>query len=306
MKKIFKPLFWEKKNHPFSFILYPITFIYFLLTLLNKTKIFFAPNLKIKVICVGNIYLGGGGKTPLVKKIYESLTKENKCCIIKKFRISQMDEIKFLKKDSEIITPKNRLQGLKEAELKGYSTAVLDDGMQDYSFKKNISILCIKSNKKFGNNNILPSGPLRESLKNIKNYNIAVINGKEDKNLDNLVIKHNPKIKIFNSYYKIKNIETLKNLKFLAFSGIADNNSFFELLNNNNLNIIDTIEFKDHHNFSENDLQSLLKESSNLNASLITTEKNYSNINEKFQKNIYYTELDLIIKNYEKFLNEIN
>ena len=217
-----------------------------------------------------------------------------------------MDEIKFLKKDSEIITPKNRLQGLKEAELKGYSTAVLDDGMQDYSFKKNISILCIKSKKKFGNKKILPSGPLRESLKNIKNYNIAVINGKENKNLDNFLIKYNPKIKIFNSYYKIKNIETLKNLKFLAFSGIADNNSFFELLNNNNLNIIDTIEFKDHHNFSENDLQSLLKESSNLNASLITTEKNYSNINEKFQKNIYYTELDLIIKNYEKFLNEIN
>lgn len=306
MKKIFNLNFWEKKNHPISLILLPFTLVYNFLTILNKTKSLFAPNLKIRVICVGNLYVGGTGKTPLVKKIYHSLKKEINCCIIKKKRIDHMDEINLLKQDSKIITPNNRLSGLIDAEKQGFTMAIIDDGMQDYRFKKDISILCIKSKKKFGNEKVLPSGPLRENLNNIRNYKIAVINGEKDKYIENILIKHNPEIKIFYSNYIIKNLSNLQGIKFLAFSGIADNNSFFDILRKNNINIIETVGFKDHHNFTENDLAKLIKISKEKNISLITTDKNYSNIDPKYKNQIYYTSLDLNINDYEKFLNEIN
>ncbi len=306
MKIISTPKFWQKKYHLFTILLLPFSFIYYLITHLNKLNFFFYNNSKIKVVCVGNLFLGGTGKTPLVKKLYDSLKNEKKCCILKKYRQSQIDEINLLKQDSEIITPRNRVVGLKDASNKGYEIIILDDGMQDYSFKKHISILCIKSDKGFGNEMILPAGPLRETLKSIKKYNIAVINGHNNENLNNLLLKYNPSIKIFYSSYKIKNIKELKEKRFIAFSGIADNKSFFNLLKKNNIEILEKIEFKDHHYFSESDMKILIKKGREKNLQLITTDKNYNNINKKYRDKIYYTKLDLEINNYNNFLNEIN
>jgi len=67
--------------------------IYFLLIKFNKVNSIFSNELKIKTICVGNLYLGGTGKTPLVKKIYDELKKKEKCGILKKFREKHYDEI---------------------------------------------------------------------------------------------------------------------------------------------------------------------------------------------------------------------
>ena len=306
MKKLFTLRKKKKKYHPLSIFLIPFTIIYYFLTALNKLRSNSEYCSGLKVICVGNLYVGGTGKTPLVKKIYDDLSKKQKCCIIKKFRSSHIDEINFLGTSLDLITPQKRVQGLKYAEVKGYSTAILDDGMQDYSFKKDISILCIKSKNKFGNKRILPAGPLRETLKNIKNYNIAVINGETNKKLEKLIFKYNQSIKIFYSNYQIKNLEKLVGKKFLAFSGIADNKSFFEILKRNNIEFLDTEEFNDHHNFSKNEIENLIIKSKSKNIQLITTEKNYNNIHPKYKNKIYYTELDLVIDQYNQFLNEIN
>ena len=69
-----------------------------------------------------------------------------------------------------------------------------------------------------------------------------------------LLKKYNPNIKIFYSHYEIKNIEEFYNKKFLAFSGIGDNDSFFEILKKNNIEILDTAEFEDHHKFTEKEI----------------------------------------------------
>ena len=195
---------------------------------------------------------------------------------------------------------------MNEAENKGFSVAILDDGIQDYTFKKDISILCVKSNKGFGNEKILPAGPLRETLANIKNYNFALINGDKNNELNKIIEKYNPSIKIFYSHYEIKNKSKFQGGKFLAFSGIADNKSFFDLLYKNNINILDSKSFIDHYNFTEKDIEHLIKISEEKNIDLITTEKNYNNISEKFKKKIYCVKLDLIIENEDKLINEIN
>jgi len=305
MKTFYSPKFWNKKIHFISLILLPISLIYFFLILLNKFKKLYAKKYQLKVICVGNIYLGGTGKTPLVKKIYDELKIKEKCCILKKYHSSQSDEINLLKNNTSIFVPKRRSKGLLDAMSKGFQYAILDDGMQDYSFKKNKSILCIKSNKAFGNEWILPSGPLREPLSAIKNYDISVINGENNDYIEKLLRLHNPLIKIFYSNYEIKDADKFLNRKFLAFSGIADNQSFFNLLNKNNINIDHQEEFEDHHIFSDNDMSKLIKIRKEKNIELLTTEKNYFGLKKEFKSEVCYVELNLIIKNLGKFINEI-
>ncbi len=305
MKKNFLPKFWDGKYNLISILLIPLSFIYLFLISLNKLKIIFAKDYKIKVICVGNIYLGGTGKTPLVQKIYDELKINNPCCILKKLHKNQQDEINFLKKNTDIFVPKKRGEGLLNIINKGFKYTILDDGMQDYSFKKYKSILCIKSNKAFGNERILPSGPLREPLSSIKNYEVSVINGDKNLYIEKILKKYNPLIKIFYSHYEIENIKNLLNKKFLAFSGIADNQNFFNILNKNQIKVYHQKEFGDHHNFNEADMNKIFKICENQNIEPITTEKNFYGLKEEFKSKISYVKLKLIIKNFEDLINEI-
>ena len=296
----------EKKNHLLSVFLYPLSLLYLLAIKLNKLCKKFVIFNDIKIVCVGNLYLGGTGKTPLVKKIYDEIKNKKKICVIKKYNKNQIDEIKYLDCFTDFITAKSRVKAIKEAKIKGYELAVLDDGMQDYSFKKNISILCIKSRQGFGNETILPAGPLRERIENIKKYNLALINGDKRKDLENTIKKYNQNIKIFYSKYKIINHSQFLNNDYLAFSGIGDNHNFFELLKENGIKVCKTKEFEDHYKFRDSDILNLIDLSKKNNLSLITTEKNFFNINKKYHDKINYVKLDLIINDLEKFINEID
>lgn len=301
------PKFWKSKYHLFAFTLYPLSIIYFFFLKLNtfKQKIF-KKKINIKTICIGNIYLGGTGKTPLVSKIYQNLKDKKKCCVIKKLNKNQLDEISMLKKTTFLFNPKKRLEGLIQAEKNGFEIAILDDGMQDYSFEKSKSVLCVKSNVGFGNELILPAGPLREPMSVIKNYQFAVINGNKNQLIENKLKKFNKEISIFYSKYIIKNKEKFLNRKFLAFSGIANNSDFFDLLKLNNIQIEQTISFPDHHIFNKDEIINLINLSNKKKLNIITTEKNYHNIPEDYKNNIFHVEIELEIINFEKFLNEIN
>lgn len=301
------PNFWKSKNYFMTLILYPFSIVYFLLIILNKTRQkILQKKIDIKIICVGNIYIGGTGKTPLAKKIYENIKEKRKCCLIKKFRNNHLDEINMLKLDTEIFTPKERVEGLLNAKKKGYEVAVLDDGMQDYSFKKDISILCIKSNDAFGNENILPVGPLREPMNSIRKYNIAIINGDKNTYIEDKLKYHNSKISIYYSHYTIMPKTEYLDQKFLAFSGIANNDDFFELMIKNNIKVIEKKSFPDHHIFTNSDLENLKKISVQKKLLLATTEKNYYGIDKKFRENILCVNVKLEIENLNKLLNEIN
>ncbi len=300
------PKFWNKNNF-ITYILYPFSLIYFLLATINKIKQkLFKKKINIKTICIGNIYVGGGGKTPLVQKIYKELKKNKKICVIKKYKKNQIDEINMLKNNVEVLTPKSRLEGLIYAEKKGYEIAILDDGMQDFSFKKDKSVLCIKSTSAFGNEKMLPAGPLREPLNTIKRYDIAVINGEKNADIENKLIKYHKDISLYYSNYYIKSKDNYLNQSFLAFSGIANNKSFFDLMLKNNIKIKERIEFPDHHNFTDKEMLNLIKISNKKNLKLITTEKNYSGISDKFKKYILCLKIEIEIKNFGELLNEIN
>ena len=137
-----KPKFWDyKKPNIYSFLLWPISILIKGINFLKKKskKI----NLKIKTICVGNIYLGGTGKTSLSIKINSILNKKNiKSCFIKKDYVNQLDEQRLLQSRGKLFLYKKRYQALKNAIKDNYQIAIFDDGLQDYSINYDICFIC--------------------------------------------------------------------------------------------------------------------------------------------------------------------
>ena len=99
MSLLKSPKFWTKKHSLISILLYPLSILYLIIIFLNKKiQIISSKNIEIKTICIGNLYIGGTGKTPTVIKLYEMISKNKNCCVIKKFRKQYIDEINLLKK----------------------------------------------------------------------------------------------------------------------------------------------------------------------------------------------------------------
>ena len=111
--------------------------------------------------------------------------------------------------------------------------------------------------------------------------------------------------KIFYSKYKPKDINKFKDKKIFAFTGIGNPSNFFELLKKNNLQVLDHKSFPDHYNYSIEDLEKLKFMANELNAILVTTEKDYFRINENLRKNIEKFDIDLEIENKDEFIKLI-
>ena len=158
----FKPNFWDKNKITFlSIIFFPISLLVKFFILLNYylTKTY---NFSKPVICVGNIYLGGTGKTPLCIEIFSILKNLNiKAAFIRKKYSSFQDELNLLKKYGSIYENKKRSEAIREAIKNKADVVVLDDGFQDLSINKNLSIVCFNEKQWIGNGLIIPAGPLR-------------------------------------------------------------------------------------------------------------------------------------------------
>ena len=194
----FKPKFWDKNQISiFSVFLFPISLLIKLVNLIRqylvKTK-----KTPIPTICVGNIYLGGTGKTPLCIEIFSILKDLNlNPAFIRKKYDSFQDEADLLKQSGTIYQNKKRMRAIEEAAQNNADIAILDDGFQDLSIKKNLSIICFNEKQWIGNGLTIPSGPLREDLSALSRADCVVINGKENKDIENKIFNKNKKIKIF-------------------------------------------------------------------------------------------------------------
>ena len=123
--------------------------------------------------------------------------------------------------------------------------------------------------------------------------------------LEKTINQFNPKIKIFYTQYKLINLDDIKNKKVLAFAGIGNPTNFFDLLRNNNIEILETLNFPDHYNFKKIDILNLNKKAKELNACLVTTEKDYFRLNNEDRKNINCLKVELLINNKEEFITEL-
>ncbi len=300
-----KPNFWKNINF-FSLILLPFSLITLCVNFL-KSIFIEEKSFNIPIICVGNIFTGGTGKTPLSIYIYNFLKKNKlKPALIRKYYKSHIDEIDLTKsKVKSAYFEKNRVNSILNAEQNGNTVIIMDDGFQDRNIQKNLSIICFNSMELIGNGFLLPSGPLREPFKSIRKAQIIIINGKRNIAFEKKIKFQSKDIKLFYSKYKLKKINRFRNKKILAFAGIGNPESFFNLLKKSKINVKDQISFPDHYSYTKNDIKYLISESKKRNLKLLTTEKDNFRLKKLGYKNIDYITVDLEILKYKNFEREI-
>jgi len=293
--RLIKPKFWKTKNF-ISLTLYPLSIITFLINISKKYLI--KKNFKIKTICIGNIFVGGTGKTSLAIEINDLLRKKFKTVFIKKNYKNHSDEINLLNNRGKIISSTNRENALFNASKNNYQVAILDDGLQQKNINYDLKIVCFNSEYALGNEYMLPAGPLRENLNVIKNYDLIFLNGeRKNKKLLSKLKSINKNLKIFEGKYKPLNLKKFDlKKKYLMFCGIGNPHEFEQTLIKYKFDINKKIIFPDHHKFTNIDLKKLKDCAKKENLTLVTTEKDFFRLNKIQRKNIKFLKIKLEIK----------
>lgn len=295
------PKFWYKKDlisKLKTLLLLPFSIVWILLSLIKKN---FVKRYKshLKVICIGNLSIGGTGKTPFsiqtykileilgykpvfLTRGYRGLTK-GPILVNKSHNHKDVgDEALLLSKVGTTIVSSNRCIGAKYIEnlKKNYDIIIMDDGLQNYQLEQDIKLLLIDKKLLFGNGYCIPAGPLRQTItQGLKKIDAIIFTGDGDTKDINLNFINN--IQNFDTKLEIKNTFKTKQNNFLAFCALGNPIKFFNTLKKNNFKIVLTKSFPDHYEYKNKDINTLKEEADNRNLKLITTEKDYVKIDDK-------------------------
>ncbi|MBL6665013.1 MAG: tetraacyldisaccharide 4'-kinase [Rickettsiales bacterium] len=315
------PKFWLKQNL-ISYLLLPLSFIYFLVFCVAKYS---SKRTKISksVICIGNIIAGGSGKTPTAIAIgtilqemdvdfsylsrgYKRKGKKSSIYLKKGRKVDTKtsgDEPALLSEYGDVFVSKDKLITLKEIDKSNkYQVVVLDDGLQNNVIFSDLRIVVIDGVIGFGNSFLLPAGPLRETISSgLKKADLIIVIGSANEGLLNYI----PKDKLIGAKINISNLKEFQDEKLIAFCGIAYPNKFYSLLRQNKLDVVKEVSFVDHHRYNDIDLHNLLTLAKKQKAKLITTKKDWVKFSKKYQNKIGFLDIELEFDNKEKIIQEI-
>ena len=320
-----KPKFFYKKTF-FSTLLIPFSWIYFICFCFSTFRLFKPKKVCKKTICVGNIVVGGSGKTPISIALYEVFSKYyNNCCFITKgygrktekplvipyqhnalFNTQETgDEAILLSQYGDVFIVNER----KKANCKKYDLAICDDGYFDNSIHKDCKIAVFDGNFFIGNGRILPAGPLRSWMKSLRSADFIIITDVSEelyKQIDRLEkIKNIPNDKILFAKLAVKSHHDLSKTYF-AFSGIGENTKFLKNMQKYGINPIKFIEFEDHMNYNQKILDKITKEFQASKADkIITTSKDFVKLPQEFclKNNVEIFEITYQIDKIEKIVS---
>jgi len=314
------PKFWLRKNLT-SYLLLPLSCLYFVVFYLIKYS---SKRKKInkRVICVGNLIAGGSGKTPSAILLGEILHDLNIsfCYLSRGYKGSDKnnllkvdssqdakisgDEPLLLSEVADTYVSNSKINALREIDkISDYKAVVLDDGIQNNLIFCDIRIIVVDAKIGFGNGFLLPAGPLREDLtRGLKKADIVIVIGKADNNL----LKKLENNRVVEANIVAQNSEEFKNKSLIAFCGIAYPDKFFSYLKEQGLNLLETFDYKDHHFYTNSELEFLLREAKAKNASLITTKKDWVKFPKNYQEQIPYLDIKLELQDESIIIEEIN
>jgi len=252
----------------------------------------------IPVICVGNPTVGGAGKTPAAIAIARLLIEagERPYFLTRGYggrlagpvrveaghtAVQVGDEPLLLARVAPTMVAANRAAGARLAREKGASVIVMDDGFQNPSLAKDLSILVIDGTRGIGNGRVVPAGPLRAPLKpQLERAHAIMIVGHVGAAAPLVATVTARKLPLFHATLNPdqKTVEALAGKKVLAFAGIGDPEKFFATVIAAGIDAVATRGFPDHHRFTVNDVRSLLDEATRKGLLLLTTEKDMARI----------------------------
>lgn len=308
---------------PFSWLYIFIHIIFFIPYKLGIRK---QHKASLPIISVGNITMGGTGKTPfvitltnIVKKLgYKPViisrgygrenTKETNLLFLPNSGLSAKDtgdEPQILSKalNVPIIIGKNRIKSLDYLKDIDANIIILDDGMQYWQLYKDIEINISEYSRPFGSDAVIPAGDLRESKKGLKRCPFIILTSNKTENNTNIekVKKYSPKSHVYLGITKPlsiiynkqeQNLDFLKGKDILAFSGIGNPQKFLDTLKELGANVTEFIKFPDHYNYTERDIKNIQNHKADL---IVTTAKDYVKID---------SSLDLAVVNIYTYIEE--
>ena len=311
------PKFWYNKNISIYGVLFsPLSILWVLGTVIKKgfTKV---QKAEVPVIAVGSAIIGGSGKTPSVLFLCEELKKmgysphiisrgygrtSNEIIKVKPNMSYTLvgDEALMMSNYFPTWVSKNKFQAFQKAKREGADILVLDDALQSYNIHKDLSIYVYDSIQSFGNRLLVPSGPLRETIKTALNKSqiFFLINTNI---CEDLTQKHFKQL----LNYKISINSEIREKKLIAFAGLGFNKKFFEQLQKENLNLVKLKDFPDHHQYTVDDMFMLLDEANKKDAFLITTEKDHIRIPSEFKSSVGIIHGKIISENQIQLAYEI-
>ncbi len=275
------------------------------------------------VICLGNLVAGGSGKTPtaiaLMKLIVEShlflspafVTRGYKGTIIGPERVDDSnnailwgDEAILLARHATTYVSANRYDGADHAVFNGADAVILDDGLQNYDLQKDISFAVIDGMMGFGNEQIIPAGPLRQPLSDGFNRTDAfILIGEDTRDILSKIPADKP---VFRARMQVREPLDLPHMPYIAFCGIGFPDKFRATLEAQKIDCVGFHAYADHHHFTIDDMTQLIDEALEKKARLLTTEKDFVRLPDFTKKSmIDVLPIEIIFENPDAILDFI-
>ena len=289
-----KTPWWFLRKNIVAILLLPISWVYYLV----GRVVFIVRSInpmrsRRKIICVGNIFAGGVGKTPIVRAIAQYLDAPIVMRGYKKNKNSGDcgDEANMLARAGLNVHVGDRKSNLilLNNQNQEIGPIVMDDGLQNPTIKKDVSIIVFDQALGYGNGFLLPSGPLRQPKRAAKKADAIIVikNKKTKKNF-----KLPDDVPVF--YANNQTVSPYdEDVKLVAFAGIGYPKKFFDSLHN----VVAKRAFPDHYQYTDDDINKLMMLAKKKGAKLITTEKDWVRLPVEIRDEIKYARLDTVIDN---------
>ena len=288
------PKFWFRRKHPAAFLLSPLGLAYGLAVRLRF--VFTKPyQSRLPVICIGNFTVGGGGKTPLAIEIANMLCKQDYKPVfltrgyggrikgphlvdLSSDDVTQVgDEPLILAQTAPVVVSSDRVKGAQFIEKMNADVIIMDDGFQNPTLHKDLSLVVVDETTGVGNGRIFPAGPLRAALSfQYQRADALIICGPVPVGGRGATTKIQRSFKgeiLRANLVPTGEFEWLNGTHILAMTGIARPNKFFGSLARLGASLEEIVEFPDHHVFSEQDAINILATAQKNELPIVMTQK---------------------------------
>ncbi len=316
-----------------------LEYMYYLgYSLYRKFRLSARKRLEGRVVSVGNLTVGGTGKTPAVIAIAREAVNRNlrPCILTRGYKgrgrgaviVSKGEGplVLWSEAGDEAVLMAERLKGvwvIKDSNryragliASNRDIFILDDGFQHWRLHRDIDILIVDATNPFGNGRMIPLGRLREPIAGMKRADIIIINktGRREDELEKTIRSYNEKAPVFYADYRVDGLvgldgkalstDVLKEKRVFAFSGIGNPGQFLDLLSDLGASVVGHKAFRDHHCYGGRDIKKIIKKAGDGQAGIIvTTEKDMVKLRElsssKDFRNIFAVKISLEVNSSE-------